>query len=63
MQALQELYEETEKSHSQLLKRSKQSEEKIGQLVSDNKILEQKLYNLESKKEDTKLEVMYYNKL
>ena len=56
MQALQELYEETEKSHSQLLKDSKKFEEKIGQLLTDKKTLEEKLSELESK--DNKTEVL-----
>ena len=48
MQALQELYEESEKAHASLLKTSKQSEERMDQLVSENKILEEKLEILES---------------
>lgn len=57
MQALQELYEEVEKSHSSLLKSNRLSEEKVGQLLSDNKILEQKLQDLESSTRDNKIEV------
>ncbi len=48
MQALQELYEESERAHTSLLKSSRQSEERIGQLVSKNKMLEEKLEILES---------------
>lgn len=48
MQALQELYQETEKAHSSLIKTSKESEERIGQLSSEKKMLEEKLETLES---------------
>lgn len=47
MQALQELYDETEKSHSSLLKSSKDAEERIDELLSENKMLQQKLENSE----------------
>ena len=47
MRALQELYAETEASHSNLLESSRIAEEKIDELLSKNKMLEQKLESLE----------------
>ena len=58
MQALQQLYEESDKSHTSLLRSSKQSEERIGKLVSENKMLEEKLAILESSQlEDSSVKV------
>lgn len=47
MQALQELYQETDKSYSQLLRSNRQTEERVSQLQFDNMTLEQKLEDLE----------------
>lgn len=47
MEALQELCNETEKSHSDLLKSSKKTEDRVDELLSGNKLLEQKLENVE----------------
>ena len=57
MQALQELYDETERSHSNLLKSSKDTEERIDELLSENKMLQQKMETLEDSTTERSIKV------
>lgn len=59
MQALQELYDETERSHTNLLKSSKEAEERIDKLLSDKTVLEQKLDNLEDVMMEKSIKVLH----
>lgn len=59
MQALQELYSETDKSHSELRESNRKSEETISQLYSENKMLAEKLENLEDSEVEIKVSYCY----
>lgn len=61
MQTLQELYDEADKSHSNLLKSSKKAEERNDELLSEKKLLEQKLENMENAKTDKNIKVHAWN--